>query len=234
MELIEASSAVEGIATGGASVSGAASLSAMERIFCDTFVANGGNGTDAAIAAGYAEGSAHVTGCRLLCRKRVADHLVAMSQRFVHAALPVAIRTLIEAASDDKALWKDRIKAAVSLLEHGGMAAPKGGVHVNVGVAVDGAKAQQLISSVWSARAERMSDIPTAMPDNLQAISDAIDELESDELPAEGEGGEQFQGPVAGVASLPPPSPARSSKSGFSCECEKCRAMDGVAGDGAQ
>lgn len=231
MDAITASSVLEDAQGELDSVVGAGALSAMERIFCDTFVANGGNGMEAAIAAGADPDKAAVQACRWLCRKRVADYLTNLAARFAHTALPIAIRTLIEIASDKDALRKDRIKAAVSLLEHGGMAAPKGGVQVNVGVAVNGQQAQQLIAEVWDAKTQRMSDIPTAMPDNLQALSSAIDALETDEPASEGEGGEQFQGPVAGVPSLPPPSAAKPSKTAISCECEKCRSMEAPDAD---
>ena len=184
------------------SVSAASKLSAMERIFCDVFMSNGGNGAAAAIEAGYPEASATVQACRLLCRKRVADYLVASCERIIQAGLPVAIRTLIQIASDEKALPKDRIKASTSLLEHGGMAAPKGGVQVNVGVAVNGQQAQQLISSVWEARQGRLSDIPPAMPDKeLRQIGQSIDALST---PLEAtQGGDHLQGPAAPAGPLP-------------------------------
>jgi phage terminase small subunit len=224
---------VEEVAEDEGSVSAASKLSAPERIFCDVFMANGAKATEAAIAAGYPEASASVQACRLLCRKRVADYIIASCERLIQTALPVAIRALIEIASDKDALRKDRIKAATSLLEHGGMAAPKGGVQVNVGVAVNGQQAQQLIGEVWEAKARRLSDIPPAMPDTLQRD---LADIEAAALPAPADtpGGDQLQGPVGGGCPLPPPSSANSpisrvswpSGDGF-CECADCRAMMG-------
>lgn len=46
-------------------------LSPMERAFCRAYVANGGNGTQAAIAAGYSEKGASVAAARLLKRPAV-------------------------------------------------------------------------------------------------------------------------------------------------------------------
>lgn len=193
------------------SVVSAAALSQPERIFCDVFVGNGGKATEAAIAAGYAEGSAHVAASRLLCRKRVGDYITKLCEQFAHTALPVAIRALIDIAGDPLALRKDRIKAATALLEHGGMAAPKGGVQVNVGVQVNGQQAQALIGEVWDAKQRRMSDIPTAMTDNIRTIQGAVQRLED-----EGTGGGQLQGPDVPPVALPPSSSAHSPKSDVS------------------
>lgn len=187
---------------GDGSVARASDLSPLERIFVDTFVATGGNARAAAIAAGIDEGKAAVQACRWLCKRRVADYIFKTCQRMVHASLPVAIKALMDIAADPEALRKDRIKAATSLLEHGGMAAPKGGVQVNVGVAVNGNQAQQLIASVWDARSKRLSDIPPAMPDTLDADFEAIGRaLESPS--ADGPGGDQLQGPAPASAPIP-------------------------------
>jgi phage terminase small subunit len=206
-------------------VTGTSALSEGERIFVDVFIANGGKGTDAALAAGYPEASAHVTACRMLCRKRVADAVLARCQTFMQAALPVAIKALLDIAGDETAMRKDRIKAATSLLEHGGMAAPKGGVQVNVGVQVNSHQAQQLISSVWTARERRLSDIPPAMPDTLQSDLNDL-ELLAIGPPAPPSGGIEFQGPVAGTGPVPVPSSEHAPKSAVSCECPQCSGVE--------
>lgn len=201
VDINSASKLVDELQESDGQCSDASKLSAQERIFCDVFVANGGKAGEAARAAGYADASADVTACKLLCRKRVADRIEHLCKQFVHTQLPVAIQTLVLAAGDEKALWKDRIKAATSLLERGGMAAPKGGVNVSVGVAVDGQKAQAIIASVHEARSARMSVIPTAMSDNLRTIEGAVERLEDDAA-----GGDQTQGPAGAGVALPPPS----------------------------
>lgn len=194
---------------GTGSVTGPASLSQLERIFCDVFVGNGGNAKEAAIAAGADPEKAAVQACRWLCKRRVADHIFRLCQRLVQASLPIAIKALIDIAADAEAQRKDRIKAATSLLEHGGMAAPKGGVQVNVGVAVNGQQAQQIIGSVWDARQARLSGIPPAMTDTLQSDLDDIERLTINAEPAT-PGGDQIQGPGAGSAPVPPPSSEHS------------------------
>jgi hypothetical protein len=85
----------------------------------------------------------------------------------------------MDIAADEKAQRKDRIKAATSLVEHGGMAAPKGGVNVNVGVQVNGQQAQAIIASVHEARSARLSDIPPAMPDTLDALERDVNDWRS-------------------------------------------------------
>lgn len=193
------------------SVANASSLSAQERIFCDVFVANGGKAGEAARAAGYATASADVTACKLLCRSRVADRIKNLCGKFGHACLPVAIQTLVACAGDEKALWKDRIKAANSLIELAGIGAPKGGIQVNVGI-VNGQQAQQIIASVHEARSRRLSDIPPAMSDtNLRQLEQSIDVLAS--LPADPPGGDQLQGPAAGTCPLPVSQPENASNS---------------------
>lgn len=215
MDINSASTAITSYTESGGSVSDASKLSAQERIFCDVFVSNGGKAGEAARAAGYADASADVTACKLLCRARVAERIKMLCERFGHATLPVAIQTLLAACSDEKALWKDRIKAANSLAELAGMHAPKGGLNVNVGVQVNGQQAQAIIASVHEARARRLSDIPTAMPDTLQSDIEAIgNELEADE-PAH-PGGDRLQGPAAAPVPLPPHSSANIASDGVS------------------
>lgn len=189
----------------------ASKLSHAERIFCDVFVGNGGKATEAALAAGYAEGSAHVAASRLLCRKRVGDYISKLCHQFAHTGLPVAIKALIEIAGDPEALRKDRIKAANSLVEMAGLMPHGPGVQVNVGVSVNGQQAQALIGEVWDAKQRRMSDIPTAMSDNIRTIQGEVERLED-----EAGGGDAIKGPAPRLLPLPPSSSADASKSDVS------------------
>lgn len=202
MDINAASNAISSHVEGQPSVSGRDALSQQERIFVDVFVGNGGKAGEAARAAGYADASADVTACKLLCRPRVAHQIRAQCESFAHAVLPVAIRTLAAAAGDEKALWKDRIKAANSLIELAGMTAPHGGVHINVGVQVNGQQAQALIGEVWNAKKARLSDIPTAMPDTIDVDLNDIERL-AISPPADPPGGDQLQGPGAGTCPVP-------------------------------
>lgn len=182
------------------SVRGGSALSGMERIFAHQFVANGGKGTEAALAAGYSPTNASVAASRCLTRKRVADEIGRLCRTFIHSALPIAIQALLEIASDKNAKASDRIKAANSLLERGGLATEKGGVHVNVGMQVNGGQVQTLISSIWDARDQRLSGIPPAMSDSIEALSSEVERIEHqplDPAPADTGGGIRIAGPVA-------------------------------------
>jgi phage terminase small subunit len=183
-------------------VTGTSALSEAERIFVDVFIGNGGQATAAAIAAGLPEASASVAACRMLCKRRVADAILARCQTFLQTAIPVALKALFDIAGDEQALRKDRIKAATCILEHGGMAAPKGGVQVNVGVQVNGEQAQRLIGSVWSAKQARLSGIADGMSDTLQSDLRDIEQLAIGP-PADPPGGDQLQGPGAGTGPVP-------------------------------
>lgn len=233
MELSQATNAVGAHVEAGRSVSRASDLSQHERIFVDVFTANGGKATEAALAAGCPEPSAHVQASRMLCRPRVAAAIKARCESFAHACLPVAIQTLLEICGNDKLLPKDRIKAANSLVELAGMTAPHGGMTLNVGVQVNGQQAQAIIQSVHDARSARLSDIPPAMPDtlgsDLKMIEGTIERLAGDPP-----GGDRDQGTLGPDCPLPVSDPEQPQKSRVSCECEKCRGMeapDGIAED---
>jgi hypothetical protein len=197
VDINPASQAIEGAVSSGASVIGADKLSAQERIFCDVFITNGGKAGAAARAAGYADASADVTACKLLCRDRVAARIKHLCSTFAHTQLPVAIQTLVEIAGDQTALRKDRIKAAQLLVDMAGLM-PKGPlVQVNNNTQVNGGNVQQIINDVWNAKAARMSAIPPAMTDTAQRqLEHDIDSL-ADPLPAT-PGGDAISGSPAG------------------------------------
>lgn len=202
-----------------------ASLSAEMRFFAEAFVAQGGRADLAAIAAGVPEDKAALQGSRWLCRKHVAAYIVELTQTFLHSVLPVAIRALIQCVEDDKAQWKDRIKAAEKLCEFCGLKPASPGVQVNVGVQVNGEQAQSIIKSVHEARSARLSDIPPAMPDTLQSDLNDIERLALPS-PADPPGGDQLQGPAAATCPVPVSETAPPQKPAISCECEKCRGME--------
>lgn len=212
MEITATTDASDPLPSVVASVSGPSALSIMQREFARAYVVNGGKGTEAALAAGYAEGSAHVASSRNLVNPRVAAEIVRLSRSLIHAALPVAIQCLVELVTNEEVKPEIRRKAANDLLERGGMATEKAGVHLNVGVQVNGGQAQRLIAEVWDAKQQRLSDIPASMPDNLKAISEAIDAL-GDDAPAGDRGGVEIAGPMPGPGPLPPPSAARQPNS---------------------
>lgn len=201
MNAIQTTANADSATEGMGSVSTASRLSEEQRIFCETFTANGGRADLAAVAAGVDPSKAAVQGSRWLCRKAVADHIKSLCGTFAHSLLPLAISTLGEVAGDKEALRKDRIKAANSLLDIAEMSRQPGGLQVNVGI-VNGSQAQQIISEVHQLRSRRLSDIPPAMPDTTQSIEASAERL-SIEPPATQAGGDHLQGPAAGTGSLP-------------------------------
>jgi hypothetical protein len=141
-----------------------ARLLPQERLFCAAFVMNGGNGTAAAEVAGYLNPA--VMASRLLARKRVAAMMHELSRRYLHAALPVAISTLLECCQDTQASWKERRAAAAELLKldsAGRSSGPSVAVQVNVGK--DDAPSE-VLRAVWEGRAGRLSSIAAPMPDS--------------------------------------------------------------------
>ena len=57
-------------------------LTENEKKFCRAYVANGGHGTNAAIDAGYAIGSATVTGSKLLTKTNVRKYIDAWREKY--------------------------------------------------------------------------------------------------------------------------------------------------------
>lgn len=70
-----------------------------ERLFILSFIDNGGNGTQAAIAAGFAPASARTTGSKLLAKPRIAAEIAKLTQRAVAKTEATIDRTLRENAA---------------------------------------------------------------------------------------------------------------------------------------
>jgi hypothetical protein len=149
----------------------------MQSRFCDAFISLGGDGTKAAIIAGYAQGGAANIAMRNLASPKINDEIIRRLKLSGSSALAVAIGGLlriIERSKDDKAV----VAASLGLMDRFGMAPPKGaGVVVNVNN-MTGDGVQALINEVWAERERRMkqanepdlSAIPLAMADNTQLI----------------------------------------------------------------
>ena len=216
---------------------GPAGLSELQREFARHFVLNGGNSTKAAILAGYSDKSAHVSAHRNLVNVKVLAEIKRLSVSNVQAFLPIAIRTLVEIACDPEADPRARVQAANSLLDRAGMAAPKGGVQVNVGVQVNGQQVQALIGEVWDARSRRMSGIGGGMSDNSGTLEgqapDALAAPTGDPSEAAGGGGMRFQGPIAGSSSIPPPEHEHSGETAGGIDAEGDAGGAGEAGAAA-
>jgi len=91
-------------------------LTPKRRKFAQEYLANGGNGRKAALAAGFAAGGADQTACKLLKDTRVRAYLAA-SERELAARVEVdaqmVLKGLVEVAQDPD--HRDRVKALVAL-----------------------------------------------------------------------------------------------------------------------
>lgn len=99
-------------------------LTPQQAAFVDAYVANGGQATAAAKAAGYAQGSARVSGNRLLKQDKVLRHIHDRTIAALAAAAPAALNTLERLARSAKS-ERVRREAASDLLDRVGMRAPE-------------------------------------------------------------------------------------------------------------
>lgn len=103
-----------------------ADLNPKQLIFIQEYLRSG-NGTQAAVAAGYSEKTAHVQGSRMLSNVKVQQYLNKNEQNlnkdlremFVEEAVN-AFKVLKTIMNRDEAMDKDRIAAAKDLLDRAG------------------------------------------------------------------------------------------------------------------
>lgn len=104
-----------------------ADLRPQQMIFVTEFIKNGGNATQAAIAAGYSEKTAHVQGSRMLKDAKVQQYLNKteqnlnkdLRQMFTEDAVK-AYGVMLEIMNDPLTPPKDRLVAARDLLDRAG------------------------------------------------------------------------------------------------------------------
>jgi len=105
-----------------------AQLSEQQREFAIAYVANGGNGTAAAVAAGYSEHSARSAAYKLTRLPQVETAIRAEQRRVLGGRLANKALAVLEAIlSDENAPFGARVDAAKTLLDRGGVVAPKPG-----------------------------------------------------------------------------------------------------------
>ena len=103
--------------------SDAVPLTEKQDAFCDEYVANGGQGTAAAKAAGYAEKSAHVEANRLLKNPLILQEVYKRTALAVGAAAPRALMTIIKMSTNAKSDYV-KLEASRDLLDRAGLRAP--------------------------------------------------------------------------------------------------------------
>lgn len=104
--------------------SDAVPLTEKQDAFCDEYVANGGRGTAAAKAAGYAEKSAHVEANRLLKNPLILQEVYKRTALAVGAAAPRALMTIIQMSTNAKSDYV-KLEASRDLLDRAGLRAPE-------------------------------------------------------------------------------------------------------------
>lgn len=99
-------------------------LTELMLAFVDAYVMNGGKQKAAAIAAGYAASSAHVTGSRLMRNPAVIRAIFERTTLQLGASLPAALDTMMKLSKSAKSEHV-RQQASADLLDRAGLAAPK-------------------------------------------------------------------------------------------------------------
>lgn len=99
-------------------------LTPKQDAFCDEYVANGGKGTAAAKAAGYAEASAHVEANRLLKNPLILQEIYKRTAIAIGASAPKALAQIIGLSSTAKSDYV-RLEASKDLLDRAGLKAPE-------------------------------------------------------------------------------------------------------------
>jgi len=124
-------------------------LTDKQEAFALAYAANGGNGTQAAVAAGYSEKSAHVEQNRLLklthVQQRIKDHC---SDQFVHHA-PMAIATLAELARSSRSALV-RYNAAKDIADRAGFKPPEKVLELSGTIDLDEHEMRERIETLMS------------------------------------------------------------------------------------
>jgi phage terminase small subunit len=133
-------------------------LTQMARLFCRYYVINGGNGTQAAIEAGYGGGASNMA-ARNLCKPAVQAEIARLSKVTVGAALPIAIARLVAILEKEgkEADPRAQVQAAVAIMDRSGLHIPRGpsvALQINQ---ITGPQAQEIIAEVHKTRLARLN-----------------------------------------------------------------------------
>ena len=106
-------------------------LTDMQRIFCDNLFRPGSTQTEAAVDAGYARGSAHVSAARLMRQDNVLEYIKTCVQHSLGYMSINAVNVVNELSNTAKSPYV-RLQAAQDILDRSGHK-QKEGASVNVG-----------------------------------------------------------------------------------------------------
>lgn len=138
-----------------------ARLTEKQEAFAVEFVANRGNGTQAAIVAGFASPAADAM--RILTKPHVAQRIRQLSAHKALESVPAALAVLSEIMLDPEQMAKDRVAAAKEILGCAGVVevkdqkqlGPTMALQVNVNSGDKSGQAQALIKEIWTSRKAR-------------------------------------------------------------------------------
>lgn len=119
--------------------------------FVDEYLANGGQAKKAAVFAGYAENSAHVTASRLLRKPQIIDAIKSKTINRARICSPMAMEVLIRIANDNAVAPRDRIAASKEVLDRGGIT--RENPMMQVQVSSGGHTADALIAQIEAGKA---------------------------------------------------------------------------------
>ena len=138
-------------------------LNEAQKLFCVTYVTNGGNATDAATVAGYA--NPDVQGPRNLTKPHIGQYIRQLVALDITSQLGQLVAIALEIAHDPLTPPRERLMAIFGLLDRGGLAVPKGNagpsVAVQVNVNAGAAEAQAAIKEIWTSREARQKALAT-------------------------------------------------------------------------
>lgn len=99
-------------------------LTPTQEAFASAYVLNGGKATDAALEAGYAEGSARVRAYELLKKPHVIKRIYELTVSSLGTHIPAALATVARLSGSARSEYV-QLEASKDLLDRAGMSAPK-------------------------------------------------------------------------------------------------------------
>lgn len=146
-------------------------LTIQQKAFVGEYVRNGGNGTQAAIVAGYSERTADVQASRLLTKPKIREAVNKDTVELAERSAPMALQTLVGVLEDPTASNRDKIIAAREILDRGPLRKKDGrmvGINLNVGPV----SASKLLRELEEKRKKRLAkkELPKKEKDYLPEL----------------------------------------------------------------
>lgn len=194
-------------------------LTPRQAAFVASYVANGRNARQAAIAAGTDPRSASEMGYRNIRNPVILEAIRAAAGDIIKERLPELVEAMVDLALNPKTSAVARVSAFRELADRGGMAVNRGPmVQINNGLTDPKAQASAIIAEIWAEKNTRearreatyahVAQIVDAKKSTIAGgMSDIIDNdlpTSDGQRPAQAGGGERRQGPIPAVSVIPP------------------------------